>query len=57
MSNRKILSFNVGTTHFMHFNKAERATKGETHADKTKRSHLIKQVIGENILNHNADFL
>ena len=57
MTNRKILSFNVGTTHFMHFNKAERDTKGETLSDKTKRSRLIKQVIGENILNHNADFL
>ena len=57
MPNRKIISFNVGSTHFMHFNRADRGTKGETVANKKKRSNLIKQMIGQNILNSKADFL
>jgi hypothetical protein len=57
MPNRKIISFNVGSTHFMHFNRADRVTKGETVANKKKRSNLIKQMIGQNILNSKANFL
>ena len=45
MPNRKIISFNVGSTHFMHFNRADRVTKGETVANKKKRSNLIKQIV------------
>jgi hypothetical protein len=56
MANKKIISFNVGTTHFMHFNKASRV-KGETLRDKKRRSNILKQTIGENILNSKADFL
>lgn len=57
MPNRKIISFNVGSTHFMHFNRADIAKKGETASNKKKRTNLLKQMIGQNILNTKANFL
>ena len=53
----KIISFNVGTTHFMHFNKKQSYPLGETSTDKNKRSKILKYTILNNMRKEEPDVL
>jgi hypothetical protein len=53
----KIISFNVGTTHLMHYNKRVIAPKGETTTHKNQRAVIIKQTIEQSVAEEHADFL
>ena len=53
----KIISFNVGTTHLMHYNKRVIAPKGETAVHKNERADIIKQTIEQSVTEEHADFL
>jgi hypothetical protein len=53
----KIISFNVGTTHLMHYNKRVIAPKGETAVHKNERADIIKQTIEQSVTGEHADFL
>ena len=53
----KIISFNVGTTHLMHYNKRLITPKGETTTHKNQRSAIIKQKILESVTKEHADFV
>ena len=53
----KIISFNVGTTHLMHFNQRKVFPTGETETNKIKRAKLIKFNILSSINKENADIL
>jgi len=52
-----IVSFNVGTTHLMHFNKRTLSPLGEIEKDKIKRSKILKLKILSSVNKVNADFL
>ena len=51
----KIISFNVGTTHLMHFNQKIIHPTGETVQNKNNRAKLIKFNILSSVNNENAD--
>ena len=53
----KLISFNVGTTHLMHYNKRLISPKGETNVHKNERSVIIKQTIETSVTGEHADFL
>ena len=53
----KIISFNVGTTHLMHYNKRVIAPKGETAVHKNERAAIIKQTIEKSVTEEHADVL
>ena len=53
----KIISFNIGTTHLMHFNKRTNYPLGEEEEDKRERVSHIKMIITDNISKEKADFL
>jgi hypothetical protein len=53
----KIISFNVGTTHLMHFNQKIIHPTGETVQNKNNRAKLIKFNILSSVNNENADIL
>ena len=53
----KIISFNVGTTHLMHFNQRKVTPTGETTQNKNNRAKLIKFNILSSVNKENADIL
>ena len=53
----KIISFNVATTHFMHFNKKQTYPLGEKVEDKKKRSKVLKYTILNNLRKEEPDVL
>ena len=53
----KIISFNVGTTHLMHFNKRVLSPLGETLKEKTNRSKLVKFNILSSLAKEKPDVL
>lgn len=57
MDTLKIISFNVGTTHLMHFNKRLLSPFGETDKDRKKRSDKIKFEILNKVNKENIDFV
>jgi hypothetical protein len=52
-----IISFNVGTTHLMHYNKRTNYPLGEIEKDKIKRSKILKLKILSSVNKVKADFL